>query len=130
MMNWEQILECSKNLVEIGCHTYSHDVLSSIDDLDTLRKEILESAKEIESKINKKIDILALPNGQGNEKIKQIISESGMKYVLSVEDKINKISELGNPSNHNIFRINMVEESSAEMILRIELFHSKIRKYA
>jgi peptidoglycan/xylan/chitin deacetylase (PgdA/CDA1 family) len=129
MMNWEQILECSENLVEIGCHTYSHDLLSTIDDVEILRKEILKSTQEIESRINKKINILALPNGQGNEQIKQIISESGLKYILSVEDKVNNIAELGNCSTYNIFRINMLEESHAEMILRIELLHSKIRRY-
>lgn len=129
MMNWEQILECSENLVEIGCHTYSHDALSTIDDVAILRKEILESAQEIENRIKKKINILALPNGQGNEKIKQIIGESGMKYILSVDDRINNVVELDTSSICKIFRINLVEESLAELILRIELLHSKIRRY-
>jgi len=129
MMNWEQIIECSKSGVEIGCHTRTHDVLSTINDVDILHKEIIQSAIEIEEKINKKVKILALPNGKGNEKIEEIIANSEIRYVLYTGDKINSFP-YKNPGNINsIYRINIVEESFAEMILRIELFHTKIRKY-
>ena len=75
------------------------------------------------------MNILALPNGQGNDKIKEVIAGSGMKYILFVDDKINELSKYNGNAINNIYRINMTEESLAEMILRIELFHTKVRKY-
>ncbi|MEP7229590.1 MAG: polysaccharide deacetylase family protein [Ginsengibacter sp.] len=129
MMNWEQVIECSESQVEIGCHTYAHDVLSTITDASILHKEIIQSAIEIEKKVGKKCKVLALPNGEGNEKIEEIVESSGLKYVLYVDDKINNFSHLKGNSMKDIYRINLVEESIVEMIFRIELFHTKIRKY-
>lgn len=129
MMNWQQILGCSKNRVEIGCHTYTHDVLSTITDLSILQKEIVQSAIEIEKKIENKVRVIALPNGEGNNKIKDVIKASGIKNILFVDDKINKLSSVNSSEIRNIYRINIVQESLAEMIFRIELFHTKIKKY-
>lgn len=129
MMNWEQVIECSESQVEIGCHTYTHDVLSTITDVNILHKEIIQSAIEIEKKVGKKCNVLALPNGSGNEKIAELVESYGMQYVLYVDDKINNFSHLKGNNIKDIYRINLVEESIVEMIFRIELFHTKIRKY-
>ena len=130
MMNWKQINECAQNLVEIGCHTYSHDSLSTITDEKVLQEEIIYSINEIENKLGKKITILALPNGESNPDITKVLSSSNLKYLLFTGDKINKLVVPGDNQINNIYRINMVEESYAEMVLRMELFHTKMRKYA
>lgn len=127
MMNWQQIAECAQSSVEIGSHTYTHDVLSTIADINILQNEIVKSAIEIENKIGKKVNILALPNGEGNDKIKEVIKKSGIKNILSVDDKINKMATITGNEIKDIYRINLVQEDFAEMILRIELFHTKIK---
>lgn len=129
MMNWQQIAECAQSSVEIGSHTYTHDVLSTITDINILQNEIVKSAIEIEKKIGNKVNILALPNGEGNDKIKEVIKQSGIKNILFVDDKINKIAIVTGNEIKDIYRINMVQEGFAEMIFRIELFHTKIKKY-
>ncbi len=131
MMNWNEIVECANNKVEIGCHTYNHDVLSTIHDSSILYHEIVASTIEIEKRLGKKINILSLPNGQGNELVHQMAAKAGINHVLYVEDKVNKLDKYTNANKVlDTYRINVVEESNAEMILRVELFHSKFRSYA
>ena len=129
MMNWDEIKECSRNKVEIGCHTYSHDVLSTISDKEILYHEILHSATEIENRLNKKINILALPNGQKHTDIYEMAEEAGISHILYAGDKINDLKKYFDKGIHNSYRINLVQESLPEMILRAELFHSKMKKY-
>ncbi|MEO8768517.1 MAG: polysaccharide deacetylase family protein [Ferruginibacter sp.] len=131
MMNWNEIIECSRNHVEIGSHTYNHDVLSTITDTNVLQHEIADSKSEIEEKLNRKINILALPNGQGNNQVKAIAEKAGINHVLYVGEKINDLYKYANGNSvHDTYRINIVEETMPEMILRTELFHSKIKRYA
>jgi peptidoglycan/xylan/chitin deacetylase (PgdA/CDA1 family) len=131
MMNWNEIVECSNNNVEIGSHTYNHDVLSTIENKTSLQHEIVDSKNEIESKLNRKINILALPNGQGNKFVNEIAEKENINHVLYVGEKINDLYKYTNGSTvHDTFRINIVEETMPEMILRTELFHAKIKRYA
>ncbi len=131
MMNWQEIKECTQYKVEIGCHTYSHDVLSTINDRDVLFHEIVEASRETGKQLGKAIDILALPNGQGNELVNEMALLAGLKHVLYVADKINPLQKYTNGAGINdTYRVNMVQESMPEMILRAEMFHAKIRRYA
>ena len=129
MMNWDEIYDCSNNNVEIGSHTYSHNVLSTIEDKSVLLKEIHGSKKEIEEKIKKDVNVLALPNGQSSALVDTLVQESGFNYLLYVDDKTNLVKDSMNNSKFQVYnRINLLNENYAEMILRSELFHIKIRK--
>lgn len=130
MMNWDEIIECTKNKVEIGSHSYSHDVMTTITDIELLNYETINSKMEIEEKIKMPCTIFSLPNGQYNNVALQDILENNFIYVLQVDDKINNKTIFTNKQTHLVSRINMVEESFSEMTLRVETFQSKIRKYA
>jgi peptidoglycan/xylan/chitin deacetylase (PgdA/CDA1 family) len=130
MMNWGQIAECTKYRVEIGSHTYNHDALSTITDYKCLLTEIQRSKTEIEKKIQKPVDILALPNGQTNADIVRACIQAGISNVLFVDDRVNSWNNFSTNKVNLISRINIIEEIPAEMFLRTELFHSKFRKYA
>jgi peptidoglycan/xylan/chitin deacetylase (PgdA/CDA1 family) len=129
MMNWKEIEDCSNNNVEIGSHTYYHDVISTIDDSELLIKEILISRSEIEVYINKPVNILALPNGKGSIEVESFVKDGGFKYLLYANDTTNSIHfNQKNNSFNTLNRINLLHENYPEMILRSELFHHKIRK--
>jgi peptidoglycan/xylan/chitin deacetylase (PgdA/CDA1 family) len=130
MMNWEQVAECTKYRVEIGSHTYSHDTLSTITDYNCLLNEIQRSKTEIEKKIQKPVNILALPNGKTNADIVKACTEAGISNVLVVDDRVNSWSDFSANKVNLVSRINIIEESPAEMFLRTELFHPIMRKYA
>ena len=128
MMNWDEIVECSNNNVEIGSHTYSHDVISTITNPEFLTKEFELSRIEIESKINKKVSVLSLPNGQGDRGLNEVIEKSGFQFLLFVNDDVNKISFNTKNTFEYFNRINLLNESLPEMILRVENFHHLIRR--
>jgi len=129
MMGWEEIAECSKYMVEIGSHTYTHDILPTISDRKILEFETVKSKTEIEERIGKEVNIIALPNGQGSESIDDFIRQADYKYLLYVNDGINKFPNIVDNKLNTFERILLVNESPAEMTLRTELFHAKIRKY-
>lgn len=62
-LSWEQIIELSNDdLVTIGAHTVSHKPLSKLSETEA-RKEIEDSKKLIEEKINKPVNHFAYPYG-------------------------------------------------------------------
>lgn len=128
MMNWEEIRECNANGVEIGSHTFAHDSLGTIKDLGALEKEILTSKRETEKLLGKKVNVLALPNGQTGKQADAVISNSDYKFVLYVNDELNRmpISKDNNPIP--ISRVNMVDEPFPQMALRMEQFHKMLRR--
>lgn len=126
MMNWDEIKYISRNDVEIGSHTYNHNPLNIINGEQMFQTEILNSIEEINSKIGKSINILSLPNGVTNLGLSSFIEKSTIKYVLLVDDKINKLP-LENATNY-ISRIYLMDNPIYETILRTECFHSMIRK--
>lgn len=127
MMNWEEAKLCAEKYnVEIGSHTYNHESLFSVKDDKVLDLEILKSITELEHKLQKKIDIFALPNGQYNNAVLEYIEEKEIKFTLLVDNKANK-ADAFNKKTVLVSRINLINESIYEMILRLELFHSKIR---
>jgi peptidoglycan/xylan/chitin deacetylase (PgdA/CDA1 family) len=129
MMNWNQVTECTKYRVEIGSHTLNHDALATITDPGCLQNEIQQSKIEIEKKIQKPVDILALPNGQTNKDIVAACTNAGIMNILFVDDKVNSWSNFGVNKVNLISRINISDEAPGEMFLRTELFHSRIRNY-
>ncbi|MGC9337896.1 MAG: polysaccharide deacetylase family protein [Candidatus Cloacimonadia bacterium] len=83
-MNWDQILEMSKNGIDYGSHTCSHPILTRISD-DRLDHEIRESKKVLENKLQTSINQFCYPNGQEhdfNESIIQKLRKAG--YLSSV----------------------------------------------
>jgi peptidoglycan/xylan/chitin deacetylase (PgdA/CDA1 family) len=125
MMSWAEIRYCSDNNIEIGSHSYTHDVLNMVTDEIVLCREIEFSKNEIEQQINKSIEVFALPNGQGSAFLQQKIEDCGFKNVLYVNDLLNPVSQ---KENFSLSRINLINESYFEAVLRIEMFHKKIRK--
>jgi peptidoglycan/xylan/chitin deacetylase (PgdA/CDA1 family) len=61
-MTWEQIGEMSSSGVEIGCHTVTHPILSTLD-ADAQREEIGSAARRIEAVIGRRPRFFAYPNG-------------------------------------------------------------------
>ena len=85
-MNWNDITECVSQGVQIGCHTYSHELLHSLKDESQLQREIVQSRSDMREKLGRDIDILAFPNGQYNQAVVQLARNAGYKYLLGTEE--------------------------------------------
>jgi peptidoglycan/xylan/chitin deacetylase (PgdA/CDA1 family) len=126
MMNWEDIIYCSKNCVEIGSHTYFHSSLKNVVSEIELEKEIFDSLKEISHYLKRETHILALPNGQYNDTVLKYASNCNIKYLLFADDQLNCISKVSKFHN-NISRIGLSDVSLHESLLKIEFLHGRLK---
>ena len=66
-MTWAQVKKMDRSpYAEIGVHSKTHRMLSSLSD-DDLRSEILDSKICIEQHLDRQVDLFAFPNGQGDD---------------------------------------------------------------
>jgi len=63
MMTSDQVVELSKNGMEIGGHTVNHPILAKLDS-DQAKAEIIDNKSYLEKLLNKEISTFAYPNGK------------------------------------------------------------------
>jgi peptidoglycan/xylan/chitin deacetylase (PgdA/CDA1 family) len=128
MMNWQEVRQCMYAGTEIGSHTYSHDVLSTVH-AEALTHEVTDAVAELQNEIGKPVGVIALPNGAGHPALELYAREAAIRHLLYVGDKINPYRDVIGKNPVGLHRINLVEEAPQLMFMRAELFHSKLRKY-
>jgi peptidoglycan/xylan/chitin deacetylase (PgdA/CDA1 family) len=87
MLNWNEVIEMSRNGISIGAHTVNHSTLSKMH-VREAKREISGSKIEIEAKVGHRIRHFAIPNGKiedFNEELKEFCKEIGFKTVVSTE---------------------------------------------
>jgi len=85
MLSWDEVREMSTNGISFGAHTVNHPVLADIS-LEEARREILESKKTIENKIQKTVKTFAYPYGKDKDysvDVTKIVEELGFDYACS-----------------------------------------------
>lgn len=100
-LNWDQIIEMSKNGIEFGSHTVSHPILSKLDDAQ-LSYELSHSKSEIESRTKQTVNTIAYPVGGRSEFTDDVIKackesgyQLGLSYISGTEKiKIEKLFEI------------------------------------
>ena len=92
-----------------------------------MKKEIKDSIQEIEKQILKKVSILALPNGQYNQTVLDFSKSLDIKFILKANDKLNNESQLASTFNE-VNRVGLSDISSYENFLKIEMFHTRMKK--
>lgn len=82
MLNWGEILEMSNNMIEFGSHGCSHRILTRLS-LKDVEREVIESKKIIEEKLNIKCEFFSYPNGDHNEEIAETVRKAGFAAAVS-----------------------------------------------
>jgi peptidoglycan/xylan/chitin deacetylase (PgdA/CDA1 family) len=81
---WAELREMAGSLVEIGSHTATHPILSSITDEESW-KELIESRRQIEEGVDKPVRAFCFPNGQpGDYRASQVkqVQEAGYNCAV------------------------------------------------
>ena len=94
----EQLKHFADEGIEIGCHTQSHPDFASIDDVETLRREVTDSKVELESMLDRPIRYFAVPYGlpkQLTPPLVDAIREAGYLGFVSAYGDYNDVG--GNP---------------------------------
>jgi hypothetical protein len=85
MLTWKQVKEMSDGGITFGAHTLNHSMLTRMS-LEDARKEIADSKRVLEEKIQKSVNFFSYPYGTKydfNEDIRNIIRDSGYACALT-----------------------------------------------
>jgi len=84
ILTWSQVLQLSKEGVEIGAHTLSHPKLTRIP-LAQAREEIANSKEILEEHLEQAVLSFAYPNGSYNQQIRDLVEEAGFAVACTIE---------------------------------------------
>jgi len=105
-LNWDLLIQMSKNGIDIQGHTKSHRNLNKRDGQESFReyfeavkKELTESAEILRKRLNKDVKYLAYPYGETNPLIIALLMKLGYRGAFTVERD-------SNPFFINPYRIN------------------------
>ena len=82
-LSWGEVKEMSQNGIQFGSHTLTHTPLTTLP-LERARREILESKRQLESRLRQPASAFCYPLGRVqdfNRDIRDIVAESG--YVCA-----------------------------------------------
>ena len=94
-MNWEDIKKLSSSGMEIGSHTYSHAILTSID-TRLVSGELVSSKEKIEKEIGNHITTFSYPKGRFNKDIAELVSQAGYLYAITTQYGTNSFDAVVN----------------------------------
>lgn len=92
-LNWDEIRLLRGQGIEIGAHTLSHPVLSSLD-LAELNRELVESKKCIERELGEECNVLAYPFGSVydfSDEVIETAKRAGFKLAFTLQEQRNKV---------------------------------------
>jgi len=92
-LNWAEVEVLSRQGFEIGSHGVSHGKLTELDH-DSLIKELADSKKELEQKINLPVKAISYPHGRVDRKIVEAVAQAGYVYGINGDDGINSQERL------------------------------------
>ena len=125
LLNWNEIIYCSKNGIIIGNHSNSHLNINKLNNKE-LDFEIYKSKKHIKNVIKKEAYIFSIPNGKINKKSLNYISGSH-KIVLFSDENNNLVIHKKNYIGLN--RINISIDDPYEEFFRAFGFHLYLKRY-
>jgi peptidoglycan/xylan/chitin deacetylase (PgdA/CDA1 family) len=83
-VSWEDIREMDAAGVRVGCHTNTHQILTTIP-AQTARHEIRESKHAIEAALYKRCDLFAYPNGNTSAATRRILADEGFSAAFTTQ---------------------------------------------
>lgn len=87
-ISWDQARRMEADGVEIGSHTKTHPILTSVSD-SRLLSELAESRARLEAMLGHEINLLCYPNGNYNGPVRRAAVASGYLCAVTVEPGFN-----------------------------------------
>jgi len=81
-MNWAELQELVDNGMSVQSHTVSHAPLETLGD-EEIHRELYESKREIERRLNTTVSVLSFPHGSYNRRVVDIAKQTGYRYMCS-----------------------------------------------
>lgn len=87
-INWRQAREMADAGVEIGSHTLTHPILTSLGD-DRLQEEVRQSQSRLETALRRKVETFCYPNGDYDIRVQCEVARAGYKCAVTTEVGLN-----------------------------------------
>ena len=88
MLNRQMVVNLAREGIEIGAHTISHPILTSLDDAEA-RREIVDGKLQLEEMTGKPVRLFAYPNGKVgmdfDERHARMVREAGFDAAFTTE---------------------------------------------
>ena len=84
LMDWQTIIEISRNGVQIGSHTKTHPELTRLSS-GGQNEEISVSKKVLEERLDYPIDAFCYPGGDYNEQVKEAVKRAGYRNAVTTQ---------------------------------------------
>ncbi|HHL40096.1 MAG TPA: polysaccharide deacetylase family protein [Deltaproteobacteria bacterium] len=91
LLSWDDVEAMSEGGVEFGAHTDSHRILTNISSSQEILEEIEISRKKIEEHIGRPVISFAYPSGKVDERSKELLAKTGLKFACTCEGGSNPI---------------------------------------
>lgn len=80
--SWKNIREMAAAGITIGCHTHTHQILTTVPE-ETARREIRESKRAIENALKTRCELFAYPNGNTSAETRRMLAEEGFAAAFT-----------------------------------------------
>lgn len=122
-ISWSEAIEMDQNGVAVECHTVNHPILTNIS-TNELEKELSDSKKEIEQRLNKKCLHFCYPNGSFDDVVADAAKTAG--FESAVTTNYGFVSE-----STDLFRLKRIDgqpsiANFAQSVSGFEKFREKI----
>ncbi len=87
-INWRQAREMADAGVEIGSHTLTHPILTSLSD-DRLREEVGRSRARLQSALGRTVEAFCYPNGDYDLRAQREVARCGYRLAVTTETGLN-----------------------------------------
>jgi peptidoglycan/xylan/chitin deacetylase (PgdA/CDA1 family) len=124
MMSWEELGQIQNAGYRIGSHSVSHPLLASIKNEEELFFELSESAKRIETELNRFPTTISYPIGSYDERVISCSKKAGYKIGLAVKQRF---YDTGEDDPYAIPRVELYNEPVWKCKLRISGIYSWVK---
>lgn len=118
ILSWDEVKEMSNDGITFGAHSVNHPVLVNLP-LKQARREIIQSKKDIEEKLMKRVTVFSYPNGDFNLELVNFIKESSSTCAVAAIPKL--ISPKDSP--YELGRIGALEDFNKSKVYICGLYH-------
>jgi peptidoglycan/xylan/chitin deacetylase (PgdA/CDA1 family) len=116
ILSWKEIEEMDNTGIAFGAHSVNHPILTNMP-LEKSKIEIVQSKKDIEEKLGKKVTAFSYPNGNFNAEIVELIRKSGFTCAVSVYPDVPPRLITKKDSVFSLSRIGTYEDLNRSKIL-------------
>jgi len=83
-VTWDDIREMDAAGVSFGCHTQTHQILTTVP-AQTARREIRDAKRAIEGTLYRQCDLFSYPNGNCSQATRRILTEEGFAAAFTTQ---------------------------------------------